>query len=262
MPQGVGVQVPPRALPSANPPMIVHSLEHQSYEGPGKIADWVQARGHSLTHTALYSGEIPPPLAAFDMLAVMGGSMNIYEHRHHPWLVAEKEFIAAAIAAGKPALGICLGAQLIADVLGGKVFQNAEKEIGWWPIRVIERRAPFAAFPEQLTVMHWHGDTFSLPPGARRVAESEACAQQAFVQGDRVVGLQFHLEQGSVAVSELARACAAELVPARYVQSPEELIARQPDLAVCEAALFGLLDDLAKFAPCVTPVEPGAAAGR
>ena len=97
---------------------------------------------------------------------------------------------------------------------------------------------------ECLTVMHWHGDTFTLPPGARRVAESDACANQAFVHGDRVVGLQFHLEQGPVAVSELATACAAELVPARYVQSRAQLLARQPALAPAETALFGLLDAL------------------
>jgi GMP synthase-like glutamine amidotransferase len=229
-------------------PMIVHSLEHQSYEGPGKIGDWVAARGHTLTRTALYDGAALPALADFDLLVIMGGSMNIYEHRTHPWLVAEKEFIAAVIAAGKPILGICLGAQLLADVLGARVFQNAEKEIGWWPIRVLDRSWPMAAFPETLTVMHWHGDTFTLPPGARTVAESPACAQQAFVFGDRVVGLQFHLEQGPVDVSELATACAAELVPARYVQTREQLQALQPDLTPCETALFGLLDSLAGHA--------------
>jgi GMP synthase-like glutamine amidotransferase len=225
--------------------MTVHSLEHQSYEGPGTIADWAQARGHTLTRTALYAGETPPPLASFDLLVVMGGLMNIYQHRDHPWLVAEKAFLAEVIAAGKPVLGICLGAQLLADVLGGKVFQNAEKEIGWWPVRVFDRRPPFASFPKHLTVMHWHSDTFTLPPGARRVAESEACTQQAFVHGDRVVGLQFHLEQGPVAVSELATACAEELVPARHVQTREQLVALQPDLSPAHTALFGLLDALA-----------------
>ncbi len=225
--------------------MKVHSLEHQSYEGPGKIGDWAAARGYALTRTALYGGETPPPLADFDLLVVMGGSMNIYEHRDHPWLVAEKRFIADAIAAEKPILGICLGAQLLADTLGGKVFQNSEKEIGWWPIQVLDRSPPFATFAETLTVMHWHGDTFSLPPGARRVAESVACAEQAFVFGDRVVGLQFHLEQGPVDVSDLAAACAAELVPARYVQTREQIAESQPDLAPCETALFGLLDALA-----------------
>jgi GMP synthase (glutamine-hydrolysing) len=102
-----------------------------------------------------------------------------------------------------------------------------------------------AAFPESLTVMHWHGDTFSLPPGAHTVAESVACAQQAFVHGDRIVGLQFHLEQGPVDVSDLAAACASELVAARYVQTSEQLLASQPDLVPCEKALFGILDWLA-----------------
>ena len=226
--------------------MKVHALEHQSYEGPGRIADWARARGHTLTRTALYAGEVPPPLASFDLLVVMGGSMNIYQHRDHPWLVGEKHFLAEVLAAGKPVLGICLGAQLLADALGGKVFQNAEKEIGWWPVRVFDRRAPFAAFPETLTVMHWHGDTFSLPPGARAVADSAGCAPQAFVHGDRVVGLQFHLEQGPVNVAELADACAAELTPALYVQTRAQLAELQPDFAETDAALFGLLDALAR----------------
>ncbi|MCE9612238.1 MAG: type 1 glutamine amidotransferase [Chthoniobacter sp.] len=224
--------------------MTVHSLEHQSYEGPGRIADWAAARGHTLARTALYASEALPALAAFDLLVVMGGSMNIYEHRVHPWLVAEKAFLAEAVAAGKPVLGICLGAQLLADLLGGKVVQNPEKEIGWWPVRVFDRRPPFNAFPERLTVMHWHGDTFTLPPGARRVAESDGCVQQAFVHGDRVVGLQFHLEQGPVNVTDLATACAAELVPARYVQTRAQLATLQPDLAPGDTALFGLLDAL------------------
>ncbi len=226
--------------------MIIHSIEHQSYEGPGRIADWAAARGHALTRTALYAGGLPPPLESFDLLVVMGGSMSIHEHRDHPWLAAEKRFLGEVIAAGKPVLGICLGAQLLADVLGGKVFQNAVKEIGWWPIRVFDRRAPFEAFPEDFTVMHWHGDTFTLPPGARCVADSAGCAQQAFVHGDRVVGLQFHLEQGPVAVAELANACAAELVPARYVQTRAQLAELQPDFAETDAALFGLLDALAR----------------
>ena len=153
--------------------MRVHSLEHAALEGPGKIADWAEARGHALTHTALYSGEEPPAMGDFDLLVVMGGAMNIYEYRDHPWLRAEKLFLASAIQHGKPILGICLGAQLLADVLGSKICQNAEKEIGWFPVQIFDRAPPFAAFPERMTVMHWHGDTFDLPLGARCVADSE-----------------------------------------------------------------------------------------
>jgi len=226
--------------------MRIHSLEHQPAEGPGKIADWAAARGHTLVSTALYAGEPPPALDAFDLLVVMGGGMNIYQHRDHPWLVAEKEFLRRAIDAGKPILGICLGAQLLADVLGGKVFQNPEKEIGWFPVTITDRRAPFAGFPEKMNVMHWHGDTFETPPGARLVAESAGCPRQAFVVRDRIVGLQFHPEMGAVHVADLAHISMEELVPARYVQTPEQLTQTPADLARSHAALDSLLDELVR----------------
>lgn len=228
--------------------MRIHSLEHQPEEGPARIADWAAARGHTITRTALYAAEPPPALEDFDLLVIMGGGMNIYQHRDHPWLVAEKDFLRRAIDAGKPILGICLGAQLLADVLGGKVFQNPEKEIGWWPVTFTDRTAPFADFPERLTVMHWHGDTYSLPPGARRVAQSAGCPEQAFVWGDHVVGLQFHLEMGAVHVADLSQAAAADLTPGRYVQTAAQLTQTPADLPAAHGALFALLDDLAATA--------------
>lgn len=228
--------------------MRIHSLEHQPSEGPGKILDWVAARGHAIERTALYANEGPPDLDGFDLLVIMGGGMNIYQHRDHPWLVAEKEFLRRAIDAQKPILGICLGAQLLADVLGGKVYQNPEKEIGWFPIEITDRRAPLAAFPVRMNVMHWHGDTFELPPSVRVVAESEGCPNQAFVFGDRVVGLQFHLEMGAVQVADLAHVSMDELVPARFVQTPEQLTQTPPDLDASHAALHALLDELIRKA--------------
>jgi GMP synthase-like glutamine amidotransferase len=225
--------------------MRIHSLEHQPEEGPAKIAAWAAARGHPIARTALYAGEPPPALEDFDLLVIMGGGMNIYQHRDHPWLVAEKEFLRRAIDAGKPILGICLGAQLLADVLGGKVWQNAEKEIGWWPVELTDRAAPFTAFPEKMTVMHWHGDTFTLPPGARRVAQSAGCAEQGFVWGGRVVGLQFHLEMGAVNVADLVNVAAEDLTPGRYVQSAAQLLETPADLPAAHAALDALLDELA-----------------
>jgi GMP synthase (glutamine-hydrolysing) len=197
-----------------------------------------------LTRTALYADEKPPAVGDFDLLVVMGGSMNIYQHRDFPWLVAEKEYLRTVMAANKPILGICLGAQLLADILGGKVYQNPEKEIGWFPVRFLDRSAPFAAFPESMKVMHWHGDTFELPPGARLVAESAGCPRQAFVWGDRVVGLQFHLEMGAVNVSDLANVSVDDLTPGRFVQSAAELMETPADLPQAHAALDDLLDAL------------------
>jgi len=224
--------------------MRIHSLEHAPFEGPGRIAAWAAERGHSLARTPLHDGKAPPPPDAFDVLVVMGGPMSIHEHRNHPWLPVEKRFLAEAIRARKPILGICLGAQLLADVLGGKVFQNPVKEIGWFPVRVFDRSPPFAAFPERLSVMHWHGDTFTIPESARRVAESDACANQAFIHGDRVVGLQFHIELENVGIEDLAAASLDEAGRAPFIQSREQLLAPPPDSQACKPALYALLDAL------------------
>ncbi len=226
--------------------MKIHSLEHALFEGPGRIATWAAERGHTLSRTALHDGETPPALDAFDLLVIMGGPMSIHEHRNHPWLPMEKCFLAEAIRARKPILGICLGAQLLADVLGGKVFQNPVKEIGWFPVRMLDRCAPFSAFPERLVVMHWHGDIFTIPEGTRRVAESEACANQAFVHGDRVVGLQFHIELEKVGIEDLAAASLDEAGDAPFIQTREQLLnPPQESIAAAGVALYSLLDELA-----------------
>lgn len=223
--------------------MKVHAFIHGPTDGLGKIADWAERRGHTVTETHLYLGESIPDLSGIDLLVIMGGAMNIYQHRDHPWLVPEKRAIAEVIHQGKKVLGVCLGGQLIADVLGGKVVQNPEKEIGWWPVQTVGRPGPFAEWPEGLTVFHWHGDTFELPPGAVRVAGSEACGNQAFLYGDRVVGLQFHLEVAPDSVAAFIAGGEAELISARFVQSPETIV--QPPSGFVPEALDRLLDGLA-----------------
>jgi len=217
-------------------------------EGIGKIADWIRDRGHEVTGTHLYRGDALPADDAFDFLVIMGGPMNIYEYRRHPWLPAEKRFIKRAIDSGKIALGICLGAQLIADVLGSKVFQNPTFEIGWFPVRFNAAKQSIPAlqnFPDQLTVLHWHGDTFNPPPGAVHLATSEGCQNQAFAVGKRVIGLQFHIEMDAPDVAAFLDDTLPEPLPGQ-IQSAEEMIQGQCHLPEIHAALYVMLDALAK----------------
>lgn len=207
----------------------------------------MRARGHTLSCTRFYEAEqAPANVDGFDWLVVMGGPMNIYQYRDHPWLRGEKRVIRDAVAANKRVLGICLGAQLIADALGGKVYQNAEREIGWFPVTAVPegKGSPFA-FPEATSVLHWHGDTFSLPPGGVWLARSEGCENQAFAVGTRVLGLQFHLEMRQEDVARIAAACADELTAGRFVQSANEIVSRaggESDAPALLAHLLGLLE--------------------
>jgi GMP synthase-like glutamine amidotransferase len=208
--------------------MNVHWLQHVPFEGLGAIEPWLLARGHSISSTRFFAGEtLPGSLNAVDWLVVMGGPMNVYQYRDHPWLPSEKRLIREAILAGRRVLGVCLGAQLIADALGGTVFQNAEREIGWFPVRSVSSAAssPFA-FPEETPVFHWHGDTFSLPVGGTLLARSDGCEHQAFAVGTRVLGLQFHLEMSAADIRRIAHDCADELAPGRYIQPADAMVAQ------------------------------------
>jgi GMP synthase-like glutamine amidotransferase len=206
----------------------LHYIQHVPPENPGSILLWANEKGHSVSHTIIYENERFPGLQSFDWLVVMGGPMNIYEEEEHPWLAEEKDFIKSSIAAGKVVLGFCLGGQLIADVIGGKVTVNVHPEIGWFPIQWSERaRADtlFSFFPENPVVFHWHSDTFSvLPPEAEVLAKSIACSHQAFVFRERVFGFQFHLENTAEMLQGLIALSGGELMPAAYVQSPEEMM--------------------------------------
>lgn len=228
--------------------MRIHCLQHVPFEGPAGIADWAAARNHPITTTPLYVGAALPDQSAFDWLVVMGGPMGVHDEAELTWLSGEKAFLRETIAAGKTILGICLGAQLLAEVLGARVYRNREKEVGWFPIELTgaaKESGPLAQLPDRLTVYHWHGDTFELPAGAAHLARSEGCAHQAFLWGGRVLGLQFHLESTPASVRALVAHCADDIVPARYVQSAEAMLAAgADDYARIHDALTGILDRL------------------
>jgi len=209
--------------------MRAHYFQHVPFEGLGSIEPWLLSNGYEPTSTRFFeSADLPDP-AAIDFLVVMGGPMSVNDEDKFSWLVLEKLFIREIIAAGKPVLGICLGAQLIANAMGAKVFPNSVKEIGWFPIEAVASgEGSVFNFPPSAIVFHWHGETFDLPPGAIQLAKSAGCENQAFQLGKRVIGLQFHLETTPHLAREIVSHCRDELVPAGYVQTAEEILTESP----------------------------------
>jgi GMP synthase-like glutamine amidotransferase len=196
-------------------------------EGLGYIDSWLHENGVTVSSTRIFEDARFPELGEFDGLIVLGGPMSVNNVDIYTWLAQETRFIEDVIAANKPVFGICLGAQLIAKALGASVSKNPYKEIGWFPVeRVVSARQTLVEtlIPEQAEVFHWHGETFELPAGATHFATSKVCANQAFLFGNRVIGLQFHLEITREGVEMLIHYCGSELEPGVYVQQTNELL--------------------------------------
>ncbi len=211
--------------------MRIHALQHVPFEGLGHIDQWIRSHGHELSITHLYNNEPLPQVTDYDRLVVMGGPMNIYEEARYAWLKAEKACIDLAVKGGKTVIGVCLGAQLIADVLGARVYPGKEKEIGWFPIQLTPEATGshlFENLPREFRVFHWHGDTFPLPADAVRLATSVGCENQAFLYDERILGLQFHLESTPMSVAKLMDHCRDELIPGPFIQHEEQITAADP----------------------------------
>jgi GMP synthase-like glutamine amidotransferase len=193
-------------------------LQHIACEPAAAYEDELQARGLSARYLRPYEGDELPDWRAFAGIVAMGGPMGAYDEASHPWLSAEKRLIARAVAGGVPFWGVCLGAQLLAASLGARVSRGRTPEVGVLPVRLTPGAASdpvFESAPPIFDALHWHSDTYELPPGALKLAESEQYEQQAFVF-ERAYGLQFHLEVSPALVEQWSR------VPA-YADSLERL---------------------------------------
>lgn len=209
-----------------------HYLQHVPFEGLGSIGAWLDAHGYAVTATRFFDedGARLPDAGDVDLVVVMGGPMSVNDEAAYPWLVPERAFLRRVVDAGKPVLGVCLGAQLLAGAMGARVVPNPVKEIGWYPVQAVPAGDESVfRFPAELEVFHWHGETFELPGGAIRLARSEACANQAFQLGPTAIGLQFHLETTPESARELVAHCRDELQPSRFVQSEPEILAAKPE---------------------------------
>ena len=206
----------------------IQYFQHVPYEGPGYISEWATKYGHLLSGTMLYEEHTLPDAGDFDWLVIMGGSMSVYDE-NISWLAEEKRFIKEVIDAGKTVIGICLGAQLIADVLGAKVYPGKEKEIGWWPVRLTpdgEKHPLLMDLPEEFVTFHWHGDTFDIPEGAVHLISSDVCSNQAFIFNENVLALQFHFETTETTVKDIIDNSRHELVEAHHIEPEERMLSQ------------------------------------
>jgi GMP synthase (glutamine-hydrolysing) len=209
------------------------------FEGAGRLHDVLEGRGISLEYVDLFRLENAPDPAAAAGLIFLGGPMSANDDL--PYLRREIEIISRAIENGRPVLGICLGAQLIAKAAGARVYRNPSKEIGWFDVHLTESGAGdplFAGVGSNETVFHWHGETFDLPKGAHWLAYSDRCRQQAFRIGRAIYGLQFHLE---VTPEMIEQWCVedANCGDVRELDAPLDARRDQERLARLSEAVFG-----------------------
>jgi GMP synthase-like glutamine amidotransferase len=193
--------------------MNVLILKHAEMEGPGLIEGCLSRREIPYQIVDLYKGIHLPKPEDFTHIVILGGPMNVYEEDRHPFLRHEDLFIKEAIQRGKSILGICLGAQLIAKALGGKVFKAPVQEIGWYDVSLTRMGYAdplFSRFPRTFSVFQWHEDTFDIPRGGKLIATSSPISHQAFRYGENVYSFQFHLEVTEAMVREWMEALEEE----------------------------------------------------
>jgi len=181
-------------------------LQHVDYESPGIILDWLDGRG--LDYVILRPDrEKFPSVGEFQRVIIMGGPMGVNDGEQYPWLREEKRFIRDFLSSGGKALGICLGAQLLAEVLGAKVRSGVCDEFGWKEVYLTgdaRKSRYFYDFPARFPAFHWHSDAFDIPPGAINPASTRECPDQVVETGN-VLGIQFHLEMTPQMVEEAIR---------------------------------------------------------
>jgi GMP synthase-like glutamine amidotransferase len=218
-------------------------FRHVDCEGPGYLGEFLTRRGLPWQVIEVDQGDpVPHSIDGMAAMAFMGGPMSVNDPL--PWIEPELTLIRTAQAAGLPMLGHCLGGQLIAKALGGTVGPNPSREIGWLPVRVLRSAATAAwvdGLDDEFPAFHWHGETFSIPEGADRLFESEACANQGFVIGN-ALALQCHIEMTAELVRDWAARYAEQIGDASpTVQSAEQMSA---DLEARITALHGIADRL------------------
>jgi len=174
------------------------ALRHVAFEDLGTLAPILDARGYAVSYREAGVDDLTATdLRSADLLIALGGPIGVYEERDHPWIADEISLLESRLAADRPTLGICLGCQMMARALGARVYGGGPKEICWKPVALTDAGRASSLAPLGATgiaPLHWHGDTFDLPDGASRLAETDLYPNQAFAHGPAALGLQFHVE--------------------------------------------------------------------
>ena len=225
--------------------MNIHYLQHVPHEGPGYIEEWAKQQNHNLSATKLFEEEHSyPEMTDFDLLIVMGGPMSVFDDEKIPWMQEEKSFVVHAIADGKKVLGICLGAQLIAHLLGAEIKKSPFTEIGWFPVKKTSQHYMFAHLPDEFTAFHWHGEMFDIPAGAERIFGSEGCENQGFIYYDEIIGFQFHFETTTDSIEEMLANETIEGAEEKFVQTAEEIKSKKEYTKAINSYLASILEHL------------------
>ena len=206
----------------------VHILRHIDIEGPGYLEQILARRGIPWKLVKVDAGEaVPASVEDMSALVLLGGPMSVNDRL--PWIPAELELIRQAAVSGLPVLGHCLGGQLISRALGGEVGPNPAREIGWFEVECLSP-GHYPGLPSRFPAFHWHGETFSLPPGATSLFRSAHCSNQGFVLGP-LLALQFHLEVLPSMIPQWCDRYEEELAAHAHepgVQGREEMLASTP----------------------------------
>jgi GMP synthase (glutamine-hydrolysing) len=238
-----------RASPKEKAEVRLHLLLHDPFDcSRNHLTAWAEEKGYRSRESYVCNGDALPAMDEFDWLVIMGASLHAWEEDLYPWLLPEKEFIAGALNQRKMILGICFGAQLIAEAKGARVFPSPYKEIGWYPVHLTregEQSFLFRNIPKTFVSFHWHSDHFSLPPGCTRLAYSEASPNQAFICNDQpFVCLQFHPEFTREIVLSFSRERSEEWIPDRFVSGKEAVISQTRKMKDNYGLMKALLDNM------------------